>query len=216
MIIVKGGYFINLIDLKEEWIHRYLSTRHYTAPCSLTYTLHLSQLKNEAHSWQKMVNSTNRLRQPHSKHRGNAAAETLPQCIKHGFSHPACTPGKLHPWAEVGHHLCSADRDDDKLSRTLDISISPGSFLLAETWSSLKQKEKRTALGWEIWLKTHGNQAHWNSFCFSSPWQHLSDTLTAYFYLHTDLISVVRIGLHSSNKSSADMTTLIKPKESNK
>lgn len=185
----KHGSFITLIDLKEEWIHQYCSTRHYPAPCPLAYTLRLSRVKHEAHSWQEMVNSTGRLRQPHCKRRGNAAGETLPHCVKHRFRNLAFTSGK-QPWAAAGHYLCSAEPDGDKLSRRLEPSISLGLFLLAETWSSLKQKEeKKTALGSGNWLKTHGIQAQWSPFCFSSPWQHLSQAHSAYICLYTNLCS---------------------------
>lgn len=99
----KRGSLITLINSKEEWIHQHPSTRHYPAACSLMDTSHRSQVKHEAHRWLTMVNSTVRLRQPHSTYTGKPADKTLPRRVKMSFSH-LLHPGNI-PEQQLGTTL---------------------------------------------------------------------------------------------------------------
>lgn len=180
-------------------------------PCTMLSDIHIVSESSEAWSTQlAKVDSKTSLRQPHPKHRGNAADETLPQRIKYRFGHLVFTSAK-HPWAAVARYLCSTEPDHDKLQRRLDPSIPSGLFLLAEMWSCFKQKRgEENSVKVRKVVEDSQNSDTVKFLLFLSLWQHLSQTHSAYTLCGENLVCIL------ATCPQQVQPTLTEQKESNK
>lgn len=125
--------------------------------------------KNNQTTKNKTANSTKRLRQPQSKHWGNAANEALPQCISQIEPLGSYTLGAAFLWQQLGITLALQYPMMTNSVEYWTYPSLPALFLLAETCSPKEKEEKKKVWRSKNWLKTHGIQAQWNFFCFSSP-----------------------------------------------
>lgn len=223
--------FTPMIVIKNPWIFSLLPSDGFEGSmnppislCQAFFPPHHASEPSEAWSITAakkliLINSTNQIRQPHFKSGGNTDDETLQQCFKYrfrglAFKQVAFTSKKLS-WVAAGWSLCSLELGDEKLSRRLNPFISLRLFF-AETWSSLEHKKgEENSTGVKRFFEDSWNWGRVNSFCFSSSWQHLSQTHSAYISLDPSLCSVNLVCIPATCPQQI-CPTFTKPKESNK